>query len=148
MIKPFSSEGVEVAWLRKVKLEAKLQNITDLDNLIPLYLESNALARYLERNERKQTDVKRIEDRSKEAFTEGVFVSYNKLSMICWAGQTVDDYVNEIRRLAGLSGFAWEGLETGVKLAFVNRFLEYVSVALQQLRKIAGTDMDELISKT
>ncbi len=61
--------------------------------------------------------VKRIEDRLKEAFTEGVFVSYNKLSSNDWVGQTVDVYANEIRRLADLSGFAGEGLETAVKLA-------------------------------
>ena len=98
-------------------------------------------------NECEQTDVKTIEDRLKEAFTEGVFMSFNKLSRIHSAGQTVDVYANEIRRLAGLSAFARKGLEMAVKLAFVNRFPEDVSVALQQLPNITGTDMDELISK-
>ena len=78
---------------------------------------------------------------------EGVFMSYNKLSRIHWARQTVDVYANEIRRLVGLSGFAAEGLETAIKLAFVNRFPEDMSVALQQLPNVAGTDMDKLISK-
>ena len=83
----------------------------------------------------------------KEALTESVFVSYNKLFRICWAGQTLDVYANEVRLLACLSGFAGEGLEIVVKLAFVNGFQEDVSVALQQLPNVAGTDMDELISK-
>ena len=74
-------------------------------------------------------------------------MSYNKLSRICWAGKTIDVYVNEIRRLAGLSSFAGKGLETAVKLAFVNGFPEDVSVALLQLPNVAGTDMDKLISK-
>ena len=113
-------------------------------SLIPLYLEDDALTLYLEMNEREQTDVKRIEDRLKEAFTEGVFVSYNRIH---WAGQTVNVDANEIRRLASLSGFAGEGLETAVKLAFVNGFPEDVSVALQQLLNVVGTDMDEIISK-
>ena len=147
MINPFSGEGYMVAWLRKVRLVAKLQNIADSGSLIPLYLEGDVLVLYMEMNERKQTDVKRIKDRLKEAFTEGVFVSYNKLSSICWAGQTVDVYANEIRRLAGLSGFAGEGQETAVRLAFMNGFPEDVSVVLQQLPNIAGMDMDKLISK-
>ena len=72
-----------VAWLKKVRLVAKLQNIADSPNLIHLYPEGDALDLYLEMNEREQTDMKRIEDRSREAFMDGVFVSY-KLSMLGW----------------------------------------------------------------
>ena len=136
-----------VAWLRKVRLVAKLQNILDFACFIHLYQEGDALALYLEMNELEQTGVKRIEDRLKEAFTEVVFVSYKKLSRIRWAGQTVDVYANEIRRQAGLSGFVGKRLETAVKLAFVNGFPGEVAVVLQQLPNVAGTDMDELISK-
>ena len=53
-------------------------------------------------------------------------MSYNKLSRIRWAGQTVDVYANEITRLMSLSSFVGEGLETAVKLALVNRFPEDV----------------------
>ena len=74
-------------------------------------------------------------------------MSYNKLSRISWAGQTVDVNANEMRRLASLSDFAGEGLESAVSLAFANGFPENVSVALQQLPNVAGTDMDKLISK-
>ena len=74
-------------------------------------------------------------------------MSYNKLSIIRGAGKTVDVYTNEIRKLAGLSGFAGEELETVIWLAFVNGFPEDVSVALQQLPNVTGTDMDKLISK-
>ena len=147
VIKPFSGEGDMVARLMNMRLMAKLQNIADLASLILLYLDGDALALYLEIYEHEQIDVKRIEDRLKEAFTGGVVVSDNKLSRIYWTGQTVDVYVNEIRRLAGLSSFAGEGLETAVKLAFVNGFPEDVSVALQQLPNVTGTNMDELISK-
>ena len=80
MIKPFSGKGDVAAWLRKVRLVANLQNIVDLASLIPLYLEGNALVLYLEMNECKKTDIKKIEDRLKEAFMEGVFEFYNKLS--------------------------------------------------------------------
>ena len=73
-------------------------------------------------------------------FMEGDFVSYNKLSRIRWAGQTLDVYAIEIRRPAGLSGFAGEGLETV-------GFPEDVSVALQQLPNVADTDVDKLMSQ-
>ena len=72
MIKPFGSEGDVVTWLKKVRLVAKLQNIADLANLIRLYLKDDVFALYLEMNECEQTDVKRIEDRLKEAFREDV----------------------------------------------------------------------------
>ena len=57
------------------------------------------MALYLEMNKFERTDVKRIEDRLKEAFTEGVFVSYNKSSRIRRAGKTVNIYANEIGTL-------------------------------------------------
>ena len=52
MIKPFIGEGDVVAWLKKVRLVAKLQKITELACFIPLYLEKDALALYLEMDER------------------------------------------------------------------------------------------------
>ena len=39
IIKPFSSEGDVVAWLKKVRLVARLQHVDDVTSLLPLYLE-------------------------------------------------------------------------------------------------------------
>ena len=68
MIKPFTGEGDVVSWLTKVKLLAKLQKVSDLACLIPLYLEGDALALYLEMDESAQTDVDQIE--LEKQFTE------------------------------------------------------------------------------
>ena len=37
VIKPFTGEGDVMAWLKKVKLVAKLQKITALESFMPLY---------------------------------------------------------------------------------------------------------------
>ena len=42
-----------MAWLKKVKLVAKLQNIADLATFLPLYLEVDVLAIYLEMKKKK-----------------------------------------------------------------------------------------------
>ena len=51
MIKPFCSEGDVVAWLRKVDLVVKLQNVDNVATVVPLFLKGDALALYLELNE-------------------------------------------------------------------------------------------------
>ena len=48
ILRPFTEEGDVVAWLNKLKLVTKLQKIEDIATLIPMYLEGNALAVYLE----------------------------------------------------------------------------------------------------
>ena len=52
VIRLFDGEGDVMAWLMKVKLVAELQHITELEKLILLYLEEDALALNLEMNER------------------------------------------------------------------------------------------------
>ena len=48
IIKPFYGEGDVVAWLRKVDLLVKLQNVDNVAAVISLFLEDDALALYLE----------------------------------------------------------------------------------------------------
>ena len=38
-IKPFDGDGDIIAWLSKVELVAKLSNVKDAAQLVPLYLE-------------------------------------------------------------------------------------------------------------
>ena len=76
MIKPFCGEGDMVAWLKKVELVAKLQKIEDVATVIPLFLEGDALAMYLEMNER---DADMIRLKLTKAFAEGPFGAYERL---------------------------------------------------------------------
>lgn len=147
MIRPFTGEGELVAWLKKVKLVAKLQKISDLACFLPLYLEGAALAIYLEMKESDQADAEKIEARLKEAFTDGPFVAHRKLVQMRWTGEQVDVYANEIRRLAGLAGFTGENLERMVKLTFVNGFPDNISVELQQVEKITTLSMSDILTR-
>ena len=56
ILRLFTGEGYVVMWLNKLKLVVKLQKIEDIATLIPMYLEGNALAIYLEMGERDQPD--------------------------------------------------------------------------------------------
>ena len=147
VMRPFSGEGDVVACLQKAKLVAKLKKIGDLASFLPLYLEGDALSLYLEMNEEDQLNAARIEERLKDAFTDGEFAAYGKLGRVKWTGEQVDVYANEVRRLAGLAGFTGDSLERVVKLTFVNGFPDRISLALQQLPEIRTILMSDLIPK-
>lgn len=147
MMRCYDGTGDVVAWLKKAKLVAKLMEIKDVASFIPLYLEGDAMALYLEMSEEDQTKVGRIEDRLKEAFAQGRFEAYGKLTGLRWKGEQVDVFANEIRRLAGLAGWKGEGLELTVKLAFITGFPDRVSVELKQVQDIDTVSVSDLITK-
>ena len=109
-----------MSFITKVELVAALKEIDDEAKFLPLYLEGHALAIYLEMDETERQDPAKIKNRLKEAFCDGPFVAYAKLSSMKWAGEEVDVYVNEIRRLAGLARFEGPSLKHSVKLTFIN----------------------------
>ena len=82
ILKPFSGMGDMVAWLKKVRLVARLQHVDDITSLLPLYLVGDALALYMEMKEEDQKDISLIEARLKEAFTDSAFTAYRKLTMV------------------------------------------------------------------
>ncbi len=61
MVKSFDSEGDLMAWLAKLKLVVRLQKIPDLANVIPLFLEGDALALYLQLIVEDQVDAVKLE---------------------------------------------------------------------------------------
>lgn len=146
MIKPFTGEGDVVSWLMKISLVAKLQKISDLASFIPLYLEGDALALYLELSEEDQLSAEKIKEKLKTAFTDDAFSAFGKLVQMKWTGEPVDVYANEIRRLAGLAKFDKAGMENVVKLTFVNGFPDSISVSLQQVPNVLKMEMSDLIS--
>ena len=66
----------------------------------------------------------------KEVFTDDVFAAYRKVTMIRWAGVSVDVYTNKIRQLVGLAGFKGDGLERLTKPSFVMGFPDTISIGL------------------
>ena len=132
-IKPSTGEGDVMSFITKVGLVAALKKIDDEAKFLPLYLEDHALAIYLEMDETDRKDPAKIKNHLKEAFCDGPFVAYAKLSSMKWGGEEVDVYANEIRRLAGLARFEGPPLEHIVKLTFINGLPDYMSVQLQQV---------------
>ena len=129
----------------KVLLVVKLQKITELESFLPLYLEGEALALYLEMNESDQLDVDEIQKQVKAAFSDDMFTAYAKLVKYRWSGEKVDVFANELRRLAGLAGFEKDGLENIVRLTFINGLSDSISASMQQLPNIKVMPVCELI---
>lgn len=147
MMRCYDGTGDVVAWLKKAKLVAKLMEIKDIASFMPLYLEGDALALYLEMSEGDQVDAGKIEGRLKEAFAQGRFEAYGKLKGLRWTGEQVDVYANEIRRLAGLAGWTGGGLELAVKLAFTTGFPDRISTELKQVKDFETVSVSELITR-
>ena len=147
MIAPFRGDGDLVAWLTKVKLVARLKKITDLASFVPLYLEGDALALYLEMSETEQKCVDSIEKKLKTAYTDGLFTAYGKLTHYKWTGECIDVYASEIRKLAGLAGFQGDGLKRVVKLQFVIGLPNEVAADLQQVPNIESVEMSVVIER-
>ena len=145
ILKSFSGEGDVVVCLKKVRLVARFQYVDDITSLLPLYLEGDAVALYMEMKEEDQNDISLIEARLKAAFTDGAFTAYRKLTMVRWAGECVNVCFNKIRQLAGLAGFKGAGLERFTKLAFVTGFPNAISIELQQALKIKTLAMWDLL---
>ena len=144
ILKPFSSKGDVVVWLKKVRLVPRLQHVDDVASLLPLYLEGDALALYMEMKEEDQKDISLIEAWLKEAFTDGAFMVYRKFTMVRWAGEHVNIYANKIRQLAGFKG---AGLERFTKLAFVTGFPKAISIELQPASKIETLGMGDPLAQ-
>ena len=147
MIKPFTGEGDVLAWLQKVELVAKLGGFKDLASFIPLYLEDGALAVYLEMPDEKKVDASLIQDELVKAFSDNQFVAFSKLKAVRWAGEPVDVYANEIRRLARGCGFSGDGAEQLAKLTFITGFPDSISVELQQLPGVEKLKLGDVIPR-
>lgn len=147
MIKPYNGEGDFMMWLQKVKLVAKLNRIPDLAVFLPLYLEGDAMAVYMELADDEQAEATTVVNRLTEAFTDSAFVAFAKLTQKRWIGEQVDVYANELSRLASLAGFKEQALEKIVKLRFVNGLPSNISCKLQQISGILDHPWSEILSR-
>ena len=67
---------------KKVRPVTRFQLVDDVASLLPLYMEGGALVLYIEMKEKDQKDISLIEAWLKEAFTDGAFTAYKKLTMV------------------------------------------------------------------
>jgi hypothetical protein len=105
MVKSTDGSDDIVMWLKKVKLVAKLQKIDDLSIFIPLYLEGAAFNVFDQLSDEQQRDANIIEKTLISAFSIDAYKAFDMLkSRSLEAGESVDVYLSEIRRLATLAG--------------------------------------------
>ena len=147
VIKPFSGGKGVSEWLEKVELVAKLTDVKDAANYIPLFLEGGALAVYMEMSEADRLKPEKIKERLKEAFNDSQCVAFSKLKVHRWTGEEVDVYANELRRLARESGFKGDGLEQLVKLAFITGVPDAIGVELQQVEGVDGMTVCDILPR-
>ena len=147
LIKPFTGEGDVVAWLQKVELVAKLTGEKNLASFLPLYLEDGALAVYLEMPDEMKSDANLLQQELLRAFTDSQFVAFSKLKAVKWAGEPVDIYANEIRRLVRGCGFTGDGAEQLVKLTFITGFPDSISIELQQIQDVEKMKLGNIIPR-
>ncbi|XP_036360125.1 uncharacterized protein LOC118764022 [Octopus sinensis] len=145
MIKPFCGDTDVVAWLKEVKVLAELHDISDLASFMPLYLDGPAFALYLAMEETDRLSAEKIEIRLMEAYAEGMFEAYARLSRTRWTGEQVDVFADELRRLAKLAGYEGESLDRTVRLAFVTGFPDNMSVELELLPNIHSMPMADIV---
>ena len=101
----------------------------------------------MEMEQTSQRDIEQIKSQLKEAFTDNEFAVYRKLTMVRWAGERVDVFVNKIRQLIGLAKFEGVEMEKLTKLAFVTGFPNTISIELQQSPNIKAKTMGELLAR-
>ncbi|GFO06854.1 Gag-pro-pol polyprotein [Plakobranchus ocellatus] len=147
IIKPFTGQGDVGAWIQKVELVAKLTKVKDVASFLPLYLEGNALAVYLELSDHDKSEVDAIKKALVRAFSDSTFEAFSKLKAARWTGEPVDVFANDIRRMARESGLRGDGLEGVVKLAFVTGFPDRISVELRQVSGIEHMEVSEILGK-
>ncbi|CAE1289135.1 unnamed protein product [Acanthosepion pharaonis] len=147
IIKPFSGQGDVVAWLKKVRLVARLQQVDDVASLLPLYLEGDALALYMEMEVEDQGDIDQIKARLKQAFTDDAFSAYRKLTMVRWTDEHVDVYANKVRQFVRLAGFKGAEMERLTKLAFFMGFPDAISFELRQALNVEALTVGELLTR-
>ena len=147
MVKAFDGSTDVCQWIKKVELVAKLKNITDLASFLPLFLEGDALALYLELSEDEQQNAEIIKIRLKRAFAESPCEAMEILKNLRWAGESVDVFANKVKRLAGLAGYVGRGFETTVKLFFTTGFPEEIARELQQVPGFDNADVHALIPR-
>ena len=116
-VKSFDGSSDVSSWLKKVELVARLKNITDEATLIPLYLEGPAFDVYDQMEEKSKRSAEAVKKRLTEAFGQNRFAAYEAFRQRSWSGhESVDAFLSDLRRLAGLAGANSEALIT---LAFV-----------------------------
>ena len=80
LVRPYNGDGDIVEWLNKFELVAKLKEIKETENIVPLFLEGSAFAIYNELSDSGKKSYEAIKGALVEAFSLNAFQAYEQLT--------------------------------------------------------------------
>ena len=154
-VAPYDGSGDVSAWMKKVKLVAKIKKIRDLSEFIPLYLDGQAFDVYDEMPDGDKEDGTKIEATLRAAFEVRAYevrevlvdryTAYERLQKRRWIpGEPADVYLASLRRLAGLANVTDEEVIRG---AFVVGLPEDISQQLRASKRASTCHMSALCAQ-
>lgn len=144
-IKPYDGSTEIATWLKKVKLVARIKKITDLAAFIPLYLEGPAFEVYDQLSDKAKEDGNAIEGTLIQAFGQNKFAAYDVFRQRNWsAGEAVDVYLSDLRRLAKLAEIDSDEL---ICCAFICGLPSDISSQLRAGSRISASDLSEIVKR-
>jgi len=147
LIKPFGGSKKEEEidnWILKFELVIKTRNLKNEECLLPLLLEKEALAVFLELSDEDKKSGERIKSKLRTVFGENPFYAFGKLVSLKWAGEPVDVFLAEIRRLARAANVHHELV---VKRTFVNGFPKSIGISLRSSPDIEECRVEDIVAR-
>ena len=132
-------------WLEKVELVCQLRGIKGLHVVVPLRLTGGAFAVYQQLGEDEKKKYDDIKKALTSAFASDRYEAYDQFERRrLRPGETVDVFVSELRRLAGLFG----GMpDDSLACAFVAKLPESARRALRAGTRIEDMTLSQLIGR-
>lgn len=133
-------------WLEKLELVARLQNVTQLETFVPLFLSGPAFAVYKQLSDLDKSDYANLKAKLIEAFGVDCYSAYTDLrERVLKDGESVDVFIADLRRLVALMGQT--NPEPLLKCAFVSGLPADVSIQLKSTTAVESLELPELISR-
>jgi len=99
----FDGTGDFSAWVERFEVVSRLQKVTDLANLLPLFLTGGAFAVYQGLSDAAKADYSEVKRALTAAFSPDCFKAYAELSSRqLRANESIDVYASELTRLLSL----------------------------------------------
>lgn len=144
LLQTFNGEGDVVEWLNKVELVAKLREIKDLENIIPLFLTGSAYSVYNELSDSAKKSADEIKTALLQAFSLNTFQAYEQLVKRIWCNESVDVYLTDLRRLARLADVSSDKL---LVRAFVVGLPGVVSRELRAMASVNKLSLKDVVDR-
>ena len=144
LLRPFNGQGDVLEWFNKLELIARIKGLTNLENVIPLFLEGSAYSLYAELSEADKLSVDAIKGKLINAYGLNPYVAYEQFMRRIWRDEPVDVYVTDLRRLARLADVESEKL---IQKAFVVGLPAVVSRELRASAGISKLTLPELVDR-